>query len=106
MRLRLPIVALLPCSSTCIVTVAALWLSVGFPPAASGAASASATTTISAGNVRFEFLTPSLVRLEFSPSGKFVDAPTAVVQQRREASLPEAEKGPRRRGAKRVESAH
>jgi hypothetical protein len=28
---------------------------------------------------RFEFLTPSLVRMEYSPSGKFVDAPSAVV---------------------------
>ncbi len=38
--------------------------------------------TVLAGNARFEFLTPSLVRLEYSPSGHFVDAPTAVVQKR------------------------
>jgi alpha-glucosidase (family GH31 glycosyl hydrolase) len=37
---------------------------------------------IVAGNVRFEFLTPSLVRMEYSSSGRFVDAPTAVVQKR------------------------
>ncbi len=40
------------------------------------------TTVIAAGNARFEFLTPSLVRLEFAPAGAFVDAPTAVVERR------------------------
>jgi len=35
-----------------------------------------------AGHARFEFLTPSLVRMEYSPSGAFVDAPTAVVLRR------------------------
>lgn len=34
------------------------------------------------GDARFEFLTPSLVRMEYSPTGHFVDAPTAVVQKR------------------------
>lgn len=34
------------------------------------------------GNARFQFLTSSLVRMEYSPSGKFVDAPTAVIQKR------------------------
>jgi alpha-glucosidase (family GH31 glycosyl hydrolase) len=34
------------------------------------------------GAVRFQFLTPSLGRAEYSPSGKFVDAPTAVVLKR------------------------
>ncbi len=43
---------------------------------------AHATTVIVAKNARFEFLTPSLVRMEYSPAGKFVDAPTAVVQKR------------------------
>src|SRR5438552_1744202 len=38
--------------------------------------------TIRAGNARFEFLTPSLVRMEYSPAGTFIDAPTAVVQKR------------------------
>jgi alpha-glucosidase (family GH31 glycosyl hydrolase) len=38
--------------------------------------------TVVAGDARFEFLTPSLVRMEYSPSGTFVDAPTAVVQKR------------------------
>jgi alpha-glucosidase (family GH31 glycosyl hydrolase) len=41
-----------------------------------------ASPTIIAGNARFEFLTPSLLRMEYSPSGTFVDAPTAVVQKR------------------------
>jgi alpha-glucosidase (family GH31 glycosyl hydrolase) len=40
------------------------------------------TPVIVAGNARFEFLTASLVRMEYSPSAKFVDAPTAVVQKR------------------------
>ncbi|MDE1894829.1 MAG: DUF5110 domain-containing protein [Xanthomonadaceae bacterium] len=35
-----------------------------------------------AGHARFEFLTPTLVRMEYSPSGSFVDAATAVVRQR------------------------
>ncbi len=43
---------------------------------------AQGTSVISADTARFEFLTPSLVRMEYSPSGTFVDAPTAVVQQR------------------------
>ena len=38
--------------------------------------------TLVAGNARFEFLTPSLVRLEYSPTGSFIDAPTAVVEKR------------------------
>jgi len=40
------------------------------------------SSTIVVGNARFEFLTPSLVRMEYSSSGSFVDAPTAVVQKR------------------------
>jgi Glycosyl hydrolases family 31 TIM-barrel domain/Glycosyl hydrolase family 31 C-terminal domain/Domain of unknown function (DUF5110) len=43
---------------------------------------ARATTTIVAKNARFQFLTPSLVRMEYSPAGRFVDAPTAVVRKR------------------------
>jgi alpha-glucosidase (family GH31 glycosyl hydrolase) len=46
------------------------------------AAPSGGTTVIAAGNARFEFLTPSLVRLEFAPAGVFVDAPTAVVERR------------------------
>jgi alpha-glucosidase (family GH31 glycosyl hydrolase) len=45
-------------------------------------APAHATTAVIAGRARFELLTPSLVRMEYSPSGKFIDAPTAVVQKR------------------------
>ncbi|GGA32173.1 TIM-barrel domain-containing protein [Dyella nitratireducens] len=40
------------------------------------------TTTIVAGNARFEFLTASLVRMEYAPNGRFADEPTAVVQKR------------------------
>jgi alpha-glucosidase (family GH31 glycosyl hydrolase) len=43
---------------------------------------AQGATAVSAGHARFEFLTGSLVRLEYSPSGAFVDAPTAVVLKR------------------------
>lgn len=62
------------------VGVTTLGLCLGF--ASTGAAAASGTTTVIAGNARFEFLTSSLVRLEYSPAGKFVDAPTAVMQKR------------------------
>ena len=44
--------------------------------------SAPAVTQLTAGRARFEFLTPSLVRMEYAPGGKFIDAPTAVVQRR------------------------
>ncbi|MBW4050943.1 MAG: DUF5110 domain-containing protein [Proteobacteria bacterium] len=43
---------------------------------------AHATTAIVAKDARFQFLTPSLVRMEYSPSGTFVDAPSVVVQRR------------------------
>ncbi len=43
---------------------------------------AHATSTVRAGNARFEFLTPTLVRMEYSPSGHFVDQPTVVVVKR------------------------
>ena len=39
-------------------------------------------STVVAGNARFSFLTASLLRMEYSPSGSFVDAPSAVVQKR------------------------
>ncbi|MBV8147220.1 MAG: DUF5110 domain-containing protein [Gammaproteobacteria bacterium] len=40
------------------------------------------TTTFVAGNARFEFLTAALLRMEYTPVARFVDAPTAVVQKR------------------------
>jgi alpha-glucosidase (family GH31 glycosyl hydrolase) len=40
------------------------------------------TTKVLAGHARFEFLTPSLVRMEYSPSAHFTDAATAVVVKR------------------------
>src|SRR2546430_15147190 len=62
---------------------AASWLFIMLLPAlvACGAKTHS-QPTIRAGNARFEFLTPSLVRMEYSPAGTFIDAPTAVVQKR------------------------
>jgi alpha-glucosidase (family GH31 glycosyl hydrolase) len=43
---------------------------------------AQSPAAVTAGQARFEFLTATLVRLEYSPSGTFVDAPTAVVLKR------------------------
>ena len=37
---------------------------------------------------RFDFLTPSLVRMQYSAQGQFVDAPTAVVQKRDWPAVP------------------
>ncbi|HVX04229.1 MAG TPA: TIM-barrel domain-containing protein, partial [Rhodanobacteraceae bacterium] len=48
----------------------------------SASLAAQGTATVPAGNARFEFLTPSLVRMEYSPTGHFTDAPTAVVMKR------------------------
>ncbi|MGH8183509.1 MAG: hypothetical protein ACREPH_07610, partial [Rhodanobacteraceae bacterium] len=47
-----------------------------------GFAKSQGQSTIVAGKARFEFLTPSLVRMEYAPSGRFVNAPTAVVVKR------------------------
>jgi alpha-glucosidase (family GH31 glycosyl hydrolase) len=52
------------------------------------AAPANGTSVVAAGNARFEFLTPSLVRMEYSPSGSFTDAPSAVVLKRDWAAVP------------------
>ncbi|MGH8319662.1 MAG: TIM-barrel domain-containing protein [Steroidobacteraceae bacterium] len=53
-----------------------------FAQAHAAGPSAAGTTQVIAGHARFEFLTPSLVRMEYSPSGRFIDAPTAVVEKR------------------------
>ena len=45
-------------------------------------AAAGGATTVAAGNARFQFLTPTLVRMEYAPSGSFADAPSAVVMKR------------------------
>jgi alpha-glucosidase (family GH31 glycosyl hydrolase) len=66
---------------------AARWLLIGLAPALC-AVGDPGTTTVTVGNARFEFLTPSLVRMEYSPSGVFVDAPTAVVQRRDWPAVP------------------
>jgi alpha-glucosidase (family GH31 glycosyl hydrolase) len=47
-----------------------------------GLAATPGTSEVLEGKARFEFLTPSLVRMEYAPSGHFVDAPTAVVERR------------------------
>jgi alpha-glucosidase (family GH31 glycosyl hydrolase) len=70
------------------VVVAALGLSVALVPPAVWTVAGSGTTTIAAGNARFEFLTPTLVRMEYSPAGAFIDAPTAVVQKRDWPAVP------------------
>ena len=67
----------------CIVRLAARSLSIGLVAAfLVCCAKTQSKPTIPAGNARFEFLTASLVRMEYSPSGMFVDAPTAVVEKR------------------------
>jgi len=55
---------------------------VGFAPVLVASCAKPSAPTIRAENARFEFLTPSLVRMEYSPSATFVDSPTAVVQKR------------------------
>jgi len=66
-----------------IVMVATAWLSLALVPAfVMCCAAQESRSVVVAGNARFEFLTPSLVRMEYSPSATFVDAPTAVVQKR------------------------
>ena len=62
------------------ITRSALGLLLALPCGAQ--ATSGGATTIAAGNARFEFLTATLVRLEYSPSGAFVDGPTAVVERR------------------------
>ena len=56
--------------------------------ARAGDPGAPAAAPVTAGHARFEFLTPSLVRMEYSPGGKFVDAPTAVVVRRSWPAVP------------------
>lgn len=50
--------------------------------ACAGPAVKSNQSVVVADHARFSFLTPGLVRMEYSPGGGFVDAPTAVVQKR------------------------
>lgn len=57
-------------------------LALSFAAGFASCAKQQTTPVIIVGHARFEFLTPSLVRMEYSPSAKFVDAPTAVVQKR------------------------
>ena len=48
-----------------------------------GAAQASHRATVSAGNARFQVLGDGLIRMEYSPTGSFEDAPTVNVLNRR-----------------------
>ena len=57
-------------------------LVLGLAPALVASCAKHSAPTIRADNARFEFLTPSLVRMEYSPAATFVDSPTAVVQKR------------------------
>eukprot|EP01045_Picozoa_sp_COSAG04_P022889 COSAG04_NODE_2649_length_3796_cov_5.382743_1_plen_1130_part_10 len=47
-----------------------------------GTSAANNATTIVVGHARFQLLTPSLVRMEWSPTGRFTDAPTLSVLRR------------------------
>ncbi len=62
--------------------VTASWIFIVFSACLTGCSQAPSKPTITAGDARFEFLTSSLVRMEYSPNGAFVDEPTAVVQKR------------------------
>lgn len=65
------------------LTGTAKWLSIGLAlTLLVCCARTPGSPTLVVGDARFEFLTPSLLRMEYSPSGAFVDAPTAVVQKR------------------------
>lgn len=71
-----------------ILDSTARWLLIGLAPALLSCCAKTQSGPLVAGNARFEFLTPSLVRLEYSSSGAFVDAPTAVVQNRNWPKVP------------------
>lgn len=45
-------------------------------------AAAEPTNAVVRGDVRFEVLSPSVIRMEYSPNGKFVDATSVAVQSR------------------------
>ncbi|MGB6603710.1 MAG: TIM-barrel domain-containing protein [Steroidobacteraceae bacterium] len=53
-----------------------------FAAGLAGPVPAQSPSAVTVDHARFEFLTASLVRLEYSPAGTFVDAPTAVVMKR------------------------
>ena len=48
-----------------------------------GAAKAAPGATVVAGDARFQVLGDGLIRMEYSPSGSFEDAPTVNAQSRR-----------------------
>ncbi|MCG3138066.1 MAG: hypothetical protein HJJLKODD_01924 [Phycisphaerae bacterium] len=44
--------------------------------------SLSATTEVVVGNARFQFISPTCVRMEYAPDGKFIDLPSVIAVQR------------------------
>jgi hypothetical protein len=67
-----------------LVCLAALAAGLAVVPASAlGAHPAAARShVVRAGDARFEVLTPTLIRLEYSPGGRFEDRPTVVAQDR------------------------
>ncbi len=67
-----------------LASVSLWWAAVGSEilPARPPGSHPGAVPTIIRGPARFQVLTPSLVRLEYSPSGAFVDAPSVAVINR------------------------
>ena len=59
------------------VALVSLWLA-----SCTSAPVKSGQPVVVADHARFSFLTPTLVRMEYSPGGAFVDAPTAVMKKR------------------------
>jgi len=77
--MRVPGILANPVQWSCLALAAAVL---------AGCGKTTVDSTVVAGNARFEFLTSSLVRMEYSSSGSFTDAPTAVVQQRSWSKVP------------------
>ncbi|HWA64878.1 MAG TPA: TIM-barrel domain-containing protein [Mycobacteriales bacterium] len=68
-----------------LAVLVALAAAVGLAPRAVAGPEATAAgpaNAIRAGHARFEVLTPTMVRLEYSPDGRFENAPTMVAQDR------------------------
>ncbi|HVH84087.1 MAG TPA: TIM-barrel domain-containing protein, partial [Steroidobacteraceae bacterium] len=67
---------------TLSVAITGLALAQATLPLPCRAQPAHGAATVSAGDARFEFLTPSLLRMEYARSADFADAPSAVVLKR------------------------
>lgn len=57
-------------------------LALAFAPLLGGASLANNGSTITAANVRFQVLTPTLMRMEYSPTAQFVDEPSVAAINR------------------------